>query len=199
MYSMFSHIIIIIYYIFLRIRINGDLVEPSRDRFFSRSPHQLWSHCWLWTRISNWLRSQVKVCEVSHLLVHILPTADLLLSDVRSLLTDLGVQLRRDLVIILGCWVTWEDQKNLIVFLWRVITLYFTRCQTVAVVEVLRAGGGRDTLLWRMEMLGSVFICLSLVIPTFRGTFSCNSDGVLTTNCLFFSITNHVLEFGEKL
>ena len=54
----------------------------------------------------KWFRSQVKVCEVSHFLVLILLTTDLLLSDVRSLLTDLGVQLRRDLVIILGCWVT---------------------------------------------------------------------------------------------
>ena len=50
-----------------------------------------------------------------------------------------------------------------------------------------------------MEMLGSVFICQSLVIPTFRGTFSRNSDGVLTTNCFILSIANHALEFGEKL
>ena len=48
-------------------------------------------------------------------------------------------------------------------------------------------------------MLGSVFICLSLVIPTFRGTFSCNTDRVLTTNCLIFSIANHAPEFGPKL
>ena len=48
-------------------------------------------------------------------------------------------------------------------------------------------------------MLGSVFICQSLVIPTFRGTFSRNTDRVLATNCLFFSIANHILEFGEKL
>ena len=49
------------------------------------------------------------------------------------------------------------------------------------------------------KKLGSVFICWSLVIPTFRGTFSRNTDRVLTTNSLIFSIANHALEFGPKL
>ena len=50
-----------------------------------------------------------------------------------------------------------------------------------------------------MEMLGSVSICQSLVTPTFRGTFSGNTDRVLTTNCFILSIANHAPEFGPKL
>ena len=37
------------------------------------------------------------------------------------------------------------------------------------------------------------------ILPTSIETFFPDSDGVLTTNCFLFSITNQALQFGEKL